>query len=465
MRLPLVAVVMAVAIFFIGQPAAAQTTGCCFTPAGFCVSDLLQLACDSAYTPNPSGSNYYSGQTCNQVSVCAVTGKCEKTDGASCSDKKKWECDDLYTQGYRFFQGQSCSAPITSTGTCCVQPPGAGGTIPLCEDNLDPTTCRDARLGTFYSTSCNTVSNCPQALTGAPPQTSTPVKKSPVVFDPEITLPLFSGGAVDGSTFASYIRAIFVYFIWSVGVLAVVMVIFGGVRWVAAAGDAGRINQAKDIIYNAIIGVVIGLTSVLLLNLIDPNLVNFRGISSVNTNQVVGIPYETDVEPGKFNEGASCKTKKGNPVQRETACVFNGTKLNWPVASTSHTINSRVGPRDAGSFASKCHAGTDFSTDQATNKPVLATHDGIIQAVGSSQRCGEFTMELHADSYYTRYVHVKLPAKKNGETVRRGEIIGYSGGNPLDSAAIKSCSGGPHLHVELYSADSEIHDIVPCLES
>lgn len=288
-------------------------------------------------------------------------------------------------------------------------------------------------------------------------------KKSPVVFDPEITLPFFPAGPVDGTTFAKYIRAIFIIFIWSVGVLATVMVVYGGVRWVAAAGDASRINQAKDVVYNAIIGLVIALTSVVMLNLIDPRLVNFQGLSSEIVTDVKGIPYETDLVTGKFGEAVTCKTKNGNPVRQETKCFLANTQLNWPLGNVTKTISSRVGPRNVGSFASKCHAGTDFTTNQMTGKAVLATHDGVLKAVGPSAKCGEYTMELHGNGFYTRYVHVKQPLKQTGERVVKGQIIGYSGGNPADGAAIKNCSGGPHLHVELYSADDEIHDIFPCI--
>lgn len=456
----------------------AQTVGCCFNQASFCVDGLTQFACDSSYSTGSAGANFHSGQTCTQVSACSVTGRCTKTDGSNCSTKQKWQCDALYDQGFRFFQGEQCSAPASSTGTCCLQQPSAGGTIPTCEDNLDANTCQGQRLGQFYSTSCNTVAQCPQAYAGTASQVGTPAepaKQSKVVFNPEIVLPFFSGGEVDGTTFARYLRAIFITFIWSVGVLATVMVIYGGVRWVSAAGDAGRINQAKDIVYNAIIGVVIGLTSVLLLNLIDPELVNFRGLSSLGTQQVQPIAFETDAVFGENNEAGperpdpnnpgktigGCKTKSGRVIAQENVCVLGGTPFTWPVGNTTHQLTSRVGSRKT-SVGSSCHPGADFSTGKVTGKPILAPVAGKITHV--TPGLGEYIIRLEGNGFYLRLIHIKSPAVQAGITIQQGQLLGYSGGDPNDSAAIRQASGGPHLHLELYTTAGELHDPAPCFQ-
>ena len=117
-----------------------------------------------------------------------------------------------------------------------------------------------------------------------PQQTSTVLGDAggSLPFSPEIPIPgLFDASTVhtiSGTTIAEYIRAIFVYFVWIVGLLAVVMIVFGGVRWVAAAGNPVQINDARDIVNNAIIGVIIVLTSVLLLQVINPKLTNLTGL-------------------------------------------------------------------------------------------------------------------------------------------------------------------------------------------
>lgn len=110
------------------------------------------------------------------------------------------------------------------------------------------------------------------------------------VFDPEIPIPgQFAGPQeVNSDLFGKYVRAIYIYFIWTVGIVATGMVIYAGVKWVAAAGDQGRIRDARDMINNAIIGVIIGLTSVVLLNLLSPG---FTTLKIPVTNTVSGSPY------------------------------------------------------------------------------------------------------------------------------------------------------------------------------
>lgn len=107
-----------------------------------------------------------------------------------------------------------------------------------------------------------------------------PIEDTSLKFTPEITIPGLLDGTwtVSPTSIAQYIRVIFIAFIWFVGTLATVMVVYGGIRWVAAAGNPGRINEARTIINDAIIGVLIALSSVVLLNIINPNLTSFEGI-------------------------------------------------------------------------------------------------------------------------------------------------------------------------------------------
>lgn len=95
-------------------------------------------------------------------------------------------------------------------------------------------------------------------------------------FTPEIPLPgLFEGAQrTDNNLMAHYIRAIYIYFVWTVSIVAVIMVMYGGIRWVTAAGNPGQIKDARDIIDSAVIGVIIALASIVLLNIINPRLTN-----------------------------------------------------------------------------------------------------------------------------------------------------------------------------------------------
>lgn len=138
-------------------------------------------------------------------------------------------------------------------------------------------------------------------------------------FKPEITIPGLLEGEweIDGTTIAQYIRVMFIVFVWAVGIVATVMVIYGGIKWVAAAGNPGRINDARDIINSAIIGVIIALSSIVLLSIINPGLTSFKGIVLKN------------VDPKKFEyaEGDPNYTQvTGCPGQADIMSLYGGTQ-------------------------------------------------------------------------------------------------------------------------------------------
>jgi hypothetical protein len=55
------------------------------------------------------------------------------------------------------------------------------------------------------------------------------------------------------------------------GISALLMIIIGGFFWLTSAGDVGKIGTAKDMIFSAIIGLLIVLASYLILTVIGLN--------------------------------------------------------------------------------------------------------------------------------------------------------------------------------------------------
>ncbi|MDD5342603.1 MAG: pilin [Patescibacteria group bacterium] len=75
---------------------------------------------------------------------------------------------------------------------------------------------------------------------------------------------------------AEYISIFYRYFIGIIGIFAVAMIMFGGFKWITASGNSEKINQAKDNITSAIIGVVIALFSYVLLQTINPMITSLK---------------------------------------------------------------------------------------------------------------------------------------------------------------------------------------------
>ncbi|MFA6587980.1 MAG: pilin [Patescibacteria group bacterium] len=74
----------------------------------------------------------------------------------------------------------------------------------------------------------------------------------------------------------AYIAGMYKWFSGAIGILAAVMVMYGGIKWMVAAGNRSRVQDAKETVFTALIAVVIALGSYLLLFVINPKLVNLR---------------------------------------------------------------------------------------------------------------------------------------------------------------------------------------------
>ena len=81
---------------------------------------------------------------------------------------------------------------------------------------------------------------------------------------------------IESDSLGKYIIAIYNYGIGLVSVLAVVMIMYGGFRWIFAAGNASRIGEAKSTIISALVGLILALGSWMLLNTINPALTSFK---------------------------------------------------------------------------------------------------------------------------------------------------------------------------------------------
>ena len=56
--------------------------------------------------------------------------------------------------------------------------------------------------------------------------------------------------------------------LWAIGILSIVMIIFGGIRYVISTGDSGKVKAAKDTIMYAIIGLIVAILSSIIVNFV-----------------------------------------------------------------------------------------------------------------------------------------------------------------------------------------------------
>jgi murein DD-endopeptidase MepM/ murein hydrolase activator NlpD len=98
----------------------------------------------------------------------------------------------------------------------------------------------------------------------------------------------------------------------------------------------------------------------------------------------------------------------------------------------------------------KMHWGLDFTADVGTE--IYATGDGIVEEVKTSAwGYGREVVINHGFGYKTRYAHLSKFMVKEGQHVKRGEVIGLVGNSGK--------STGPHLHYEVEKDGQKVNPI------
>jgi len=88
----------------------------------------------------------------------------------------------------------------------------------------------------------------------------------------------------------------------------------------------------------------------------------------------------------------------------------------------------------------KMHSGLDFTAPQGT--PIYATGDGTVTTAGVGTGTGNHVIINHGYGYETVYMHMVRIKAREGQRVKRGEVIGWVGST--------GASTGPHCHYEVH---------------
>lgn len=98
----------------------------------------------------------------------------------------------------------------------------------------------------------------------------------------------------------------------------------------------------------------------------------------------------------------------------------------------------------------KMHAGIDFTAPTGT--PIYATADGQVRIAGNrGNGFGNHVIIRHGYGYETLYGHMAKVKARVGQTVKRGEVIGYVGSTGK--------STGPHCHYEVHKNGNKIDPV------
>ncbi len=212
------------------------------------------------------------------------------------------------------------------------------------------------------------------------------------------------------------------------GLVALGVLVFGGILYTVSAGNASREDDAKQWITGSIVGLILLFGSWFILNRINPELTKLTDLKLLANKAAEGLPGDQGIpaEPGTVViEGKACPMKGGyKPLS-----------------------DSCGAPRPQGGTGPSGHQGMDIMAPLGT--PLYAIENGVIDGGHGWSYFGGWRFWLYADSgnkYY--YAHTlsegKLPPL--GKHVRAGELIGYVG-NSGQGPEGTTGQFAPHLHL------------------
>ena len=117
-------------------------------------------------------------------------------------------------------------------------------------------------------------------------------------------------------TFPDLLSAVYKFGIWTVGIAAFFMLTVGGFLYATSAGNTASISSAKNIITDALWGLVMALAAYLLLYVINPDLVNLNlnlisvGLNTATTPGVVGGGVYMGYEGSTKKIPGGCKNEE-----------------------------------------------------------------------------------------------------------------------------------------------------------
>lgn len=190
-----------------------------------------------------------------------------------------------------------------------------------------------------------------------------------------ISVPLEVGIGTDKKVtgLTDYIGKIYKFTIGAIGIASAVMIMINGLRWAAASGNSEQIGQAKEGVTSAIIGLVIALSSYLILFTLNPALVSLGGPT-----------FSSPVSPESASSSTAATTQ---PPTEATKCQSNSSLIDFN--------KEGVIPKEYKKYF--WPKTTQMCADQATTQALIQALGTIASAPAGSDYYG---MKLYVTSAY-----------------------------------------------------------------
>lgn len=192
-----------------------------------------------------------------------------------------------------------------------------------------------------------------------------------------------------------------------------------------------------------------------------PNNIRRAGIGGVNRYQDLETLEESELLISTYQRLDDLK-KRVYTQSKSFDKVYEMAKQKEKMLASIPAIQP-IGNRDLTRVASgfgyrihpvykmrKMHTGIDFTAQVGTE--IYATGNGVVERVENKKRgYGKNVIINHGYNYKTLYGHMSDFNVREGQKVKRGDVIGYVGNT--------GTSTGPHLHYEVIKSNKKIDPI------
>jgi murein DD-endopeptidase MepM/ murein hydrolase activator NlpD len=136
-----------------------------------------------------------------------------------------------------------------------------------------------------------------------------------------------------------------------------------------------------------------------------------------------------------LEEGASLRSLEA--VMTRAGRLIAALPSRWPIRGE---VNSEFGSRlSPWSSTPEFHSGIDIGAAPGT--PIRAPAAGVVAFAGTHPEYGLTVVIDHGQEIRSVYGHLSRIARRSGEPLERGAVLGFTGNSGRSS--------GPHLHYEI----------------
>lgn len=233
-----------------------------------------------------------------------------------------------------------------------------------------------------------------------------------------------------------YIAWLYRYSVGIAGILATIVIMFAGFRWMMSAGDSSAVGEAKKYIEGAVAGLVILMTSYIILFQVNPNLTIMKPLK-------IGIVQEEPI-PESFTSGGGTGGGTGNVTTTMNDSLNAAFGAAIKTAATANGVDCNL---------IKAVIFAESSGNQNAKSPVGA--QGLMQimpktaaGLGCSSGCNMFDGN-NAVKYGTKYLKELKSTACNGSKISKlcsvdnleNVIAAYNGGPGANKISDQKCPG------------------------